>query len=223
MYSICYYCGEKEGSYHLLEETNGSEPSVSSCDLSPRNFKNFYGHTFKVGYIDSFPCMWCNKTANLTYPDNTSTLVCTTARGIEVLLLEVMKATLNFTYDLVPYQIDYLDNHKNMDKIDNDIDFVIGGISVTATRTVKMSFTDVIMFQPYHFVFRHEQPELTGLFAVLTPFHYVSWILVAIAISMYSSFLYVSINAFNDGVFDKKYPFHKCLYVSIIHFGNRNH
>jgi ABC-type amino acid transport substrate-binding protein len=163
VYVICFYCGTGNGL--TLVETFRPETSVIKCKhLLPQNFENFYGHTFKIAYIDYFPYVYCTR-KHLT----NGMVVCDEAVGSEYQLLVTLSEALNFTFIL--FEIP----NNSYDKLFDDIrlgsyDLAIGGMSVTNSRRKIVHFSDVIKFENIAFSFVYKMSFFKRMFFL----HYIS-------------------------------------------------
>jgi hypothetical protein len=151
VYVICFYCGAGNGL--TLVETFRPDTSVIKCEhLFPQNFENFYGHTFKVGYIDYYPYVYCAKKNIID-----GMVLCQDAIGSEYQLLETLSEALNFTFELIEAPNRSYD--RLIDAIASEsFDFAIGGLSITNPRRKISQFSDVVHFETITFTFIYKIP-----------------------------------------------------------------
>jgi hypothetical protein len=151
VYVICFYCGAGNGL--TLVETFRPDTSVIKCEhLFPQNFENFYGHTFKIAYIDYFPYVYCTKKGIID-----GTVLCQDAIGSEYQLLLSLSEALNFTFELIEIPNRFYD--RLFDAIASEsYDFAIGGLSITNPRRKVLEFSDVVNFETISFTFVYKIP-----------------------------------------------------------------
>ncbi|KAF5289205.1 hypothetical protein FQR65_LT00091 [Abscondita terminalis] len=188
LYNVCYYCGNLSGNLkHLQTTTDFMEIDIPSWELQPRNFTNFYNHHFNIAYVNSFPNMYCQ---NSSVVQNET--ICFKAIGVEMEILKIFSKKLNFTYRLKEYK-KYL-NHLEADLNSKDaaFDFVIGGVSITSSRSSKMSFTSHVDIEPYTFLYIPTKARGSEFFDNIKPFKFEIWVIVLISIAWFSIVLYWS-------------------------------
>lgn len=181
--AICYFCGKNSGKIVPIS-ANGA--FVSKLTFDKKEFKDFFQHTFKVGFTEYYPFISC-KQIEETSVDNATIHICLKATGSESELIAMMSQRLNFTYELILYPT-YTQLISDLDT--GKIDFVIGGITATSERAERTTFTRQYWFEGYYFLYILSSNLKQELSRVLDPFDGHLWLLFATSIFVTAVVLY---------------------------------
>ncbi|KAF5289206.1 hypothetical protein FQR65_LT00092 [Abscondita terminalis] len=169
-------------------------------NLLPRQFENFEGYNLNIGFLDSYPHMFCVRKSISNF-----IFICQEAVGMEYELLKFVSNKLNFTYTLTPYG-----NYSTTGN--NDVigyDMIVGGVIVSASMVPFVHFTKTIAFQSYTFLYRPTKMSWLEIFDDIKPFDGVVWIGVIVTLTLIAFGLYVCLKSMVQQ-------------VNIINYGNVN-
>lgn len=220
LYNVCYFCGNLSKKLNYLETINISHSFTEKSQVLPRKFQNFDKHRFKVGYLNSFPHMLCERSNDIKIKHEVFRK-CKIAVGMEVEILDLLSQKLNFSYWLIEY--DQLFNQLQVDSVtlySRKIDWMIGGISITSSRALSMSFTTPLAFEPYTFLYVPQQSYHTQFLSFLKPFQPILWVTLLLSTIGFSFSLYWMIKVFDESG-QKGFSLRKCFAVSNFKFNTR--
>lgn len=161
IYIMCFYCGTTSGTFVAIQTLKTGTFAQNSPAIFASDYKNFNGHVLKVGYIDYFPYIYCQK----KIAQNEGNF-CEKAIGIELDLLTAMSEALNFKFQLIESRNQ---SYRNLilDLIEDKFDFAIGGLSMTIKRREYLQFTDVFNFEDIALIFYYKKSFLASVQEVL--------------------------------------------------------
>lgn len=214
VYNVCYYCGDYTKRLHHLQTSSTNSVKIDTSQLLARNFSNFSNHRFNIGYVDSFPFMLCEVSKELKQNEEIINR-CAHASGLEMGILQILKEKLNFTYVLTEYRDSLSRYDQDINKVGaKKLDFIIGGLSITAATAPKMSFTSALAFEPITFLYIPRESVYSELFDILKPFKSFVWIIVIITTFWFSLSLYVCIRIITNDEHNIGLPLSTCFKVS---------
>lgn len=211
LYNICYYCNDAKLTEVAVLLRDRRSP-VETTQILPRTFANFQQHQFVIGYLNSFPHMWCENSNYTNFTEGTF-IECKRASGIEKNMLDLLSEKLNFSYVLIEYVEPLLNSDKDINVMrSKTLDFIIGAISMTAARAPTISFTSAFAFEDYTFLYIPRNLLWNEVLHNLKPFECVVWIVTAFTLLWFSLTLYVCLKILRS---NKNYfSLSKCFMVS---------
>lgn len=185
VYRKCYYCGTYAHNLKHLQTTSASSVNIDKKELMISDFNNLNGHFFKVAFLDYFPYMFC-KMVKTKIVDKKETDACTQQFGSEAAVLEMLSKKLNFTYRLLSdgnvFNKSYADVFMKVEQC--EVDFAIGGITKTADRVTRATFTKSIRFEEYVLLYVFKVPVNEKLLFFLYPFDDLTWIILTATVTI---------------------------------------
>ncbi|KAK9680054.1 hypothetical protein QE152_g39459 [Popillia japonica] len=176
------------------------------------------GHFFLVGYLNYFPYFSCAKEKpQLDLDDGNITIICAKGVGVEGELLDEMSRRLNFTYKLVNFgdssPKSFFDVFEKV--VGGSLDFAVGGITRTRTRTTRALFTATIDREDYNIFYIYRIPEINLILNALYPFKYTLWIAIIVSIFLLSAGLYFYIRAKRCGSIPVDYFYYFSVSINL--------
>ncbi|RZC40792.1 uncharacterized protein BDFB_004391, partial [Asbolus verrucosus] len=164
MFYCCYYCGNATA---ILQEipTEGLRQRLN-------DYSDFNGHVFKIAYTDFPPFFWREDGSYR-------------AQGAEGELLHEFSKVHNFKYDLISYRNEGRKGawQAMVEGVQSrDVDWAVGGLSVSIKRGIYTDFTRYIKTQGFAVLYATYEQTWTVFESFLLVFEWLVWICIGSSI-----------------------------------------